>query len=223
MNWASLVGDWDRVLIPIFRTQYFSNLMKYLKINYETQQVYPEKSDIFKAFKLCPYYKLKVVILGQDPYFTNGRATGLAFANPESSTTLSPSLYKIRDAVEQDIYNGMALDFDPTLEKWAKQGILLLNTALTVRYSEPESHLGIWHPFTKYVLKHLSSNYGGLVYFIWGKKAANNLEFISKNGNFVYQYEHPAYAVRNGRPWECDHFHRATQVIRTYHDEELIW
>lgn len=224
MNWSTLVGDWDRVLLPLFKTEYFNNLMKFLQVLYSgNKEVYPDRKDIFKAFKLCPYNKLGIVILGQDPYFTKGRATGLAFANPDTVTSLSPSLIKIRDAIEKDVYNGLNMEFDPTLEKWADQGVLLLNTALTVREGEPDSHTKVWEPFTKYVINHLNHSYGGLVYLLWGKKAQEYSPMINRNGNWVYHFTHPAYATRSGIPWECDHFSKAAQILRTHSDVELVW
>jgi len=223
MNWSTLVGDWDRPLLPLFKTEYFNNLMKYLQIAYDSGVVYPDRQNIFKAFKLCSYNKLGIVILGQDPYFTKGRATGVAFANPAETTSLSPSLTRIRDAIEKDIYNGLALDFDPTLEKWTKQGVLLLNTALTVRQGIPDSHTKLWNPFTEYVIDYLNDRNKGLIYLLWGQVAQSYSDRIVRNGNWVYHYTHPAYAVRNSTAWECDHFSKAAQIMRTYSDVELIW
>ena len=142
-GWYGLLGD-------LLTSEDFKNIGNTL--NKSKKKYYPERENIFNAFKLCPLYKLKVVILGQDPYH-DGSATGLAFSNRSDSTTLSPSLRNIFKEVENNTSNGLKLDQDPNLERWAKQGVLLLNTALTVEKGNPGSHAKLWDSFTKEVLK----------------------------------------------------------------------
>jgi uracil-DNA glycosylase len=141
---SSLVGDWDRVLVDVFKDKkVLEDLGKINKL-YKTSpiKIYPEQEDVFKAFKECPYAKLSVVILLQDPYH-DGTATGIATANsPEHLKyySMSPSLRIIKDTVSREVYKGAEFNFDPTLIKWERQGILMLNTALTVEAAHPQSH-----------------------------------------------------------------------------------
>ena len=151
MNVQEQVGDWYSILGPMFKSDYFKQLIKQHRKNVTTSKVYPERGKTFRAFELCPLNSVKVVILGQDPYH-DGSATGLAFAN-DGKGRVSPSLRNVIQTVKNDFGD---VDVNPNLESWAKQGVLLLNTALTVQKGMPASHIDMWMPFTRDIITKLS-------------------------------------------------------------------
>ena len=184
------VGDWFPLLDPIIKSDYFKNLITVLKKNKaERKIVYPDTKLTFRAFKLCQLKDTRVVILGQDPYH-DGSATGLAFANSHNGFKVSPSLAWIKKALEYE-YDTLCLDFDYDLTSWAEQGVLLLNTALTVEKGKAGSHTALWFEFTKQLLTSLSKNKDNIVYVLWGKKAQEYEKFIQGN-NKIVKAPHPA-------------------------------
>jgi len=196
-----LFSSWYNLLKPIVYTERFDKLLSDLNVLYKKEKVFPQKGDIFNAFRICPYNKLKVVILAQDPYFTEGQATGLAFANPDNALPISPSLQKIFNSIERDYYDGLLLNPDITLESWAKQGVLLLNSYLTVRKNAPGSHSKIWGGFCRVVLKRIADNNKGVVFCLWGNDAKQYKKYIEDTGNYIVEAEHPAHASRQQREW----------------------
>jgi len=152
---------------------------------------------MFKAFKLCPYRELKVVIIGMDPY-NDGSATGIAFANKEGTTSLSPSLQVIKDYLMSKEENYFK-DFDVTLESWAKQGVLLLNSSLTVTRYSAGSHVNIWRKFVSSFLQGLGEWQTGIVYVLMGEQAKTLKPYIGKF-NDIIECKHPAYYARNNQP-----------------------
>lgn len=159
--------------------------------------VYPDFKDLFKAFKVCDYNNLKVVILGMDPY-NDGSATGLAFANREGKNPLSPSLQVIKDCLERN-YTPQRQAFDVTLEDWAKQGVLLLNSSLSVVQHKPGSHALLWQKFVSTFLQGLSQWQTGIVYVLMGKQAETFRPYIGPF-NDVIVCKHPAYYARSKEP-----------------------
>ena len=180
---------WYDLLEDILVSEKFKDIGFFLKNN--KKEYYPERSKIFRAFELCPLENLKVVILGQDPYH-DGSATGLAFSNEDEYKHISPSLRNIFKEVEEDVYEGFKLEQDSNLDRWAKQGVLLLNTALTVEKGKPGSHAKIWDEFTKAVLKRISDTVPAVVYMLWGNHAKGYLDCISRETNFILVSAHPS-------------------------------
>ena len=173
-KFRSLFGEeWYNALSPLLESEYWSKLGSAIALDRNNHTVYPEKGSdlLFKAFRTTPLSKVKVVILGQDPYHTPGSFDGFSFSNGNSGTVLSPSLRNIFKEVEDDVYNGLKLDQDPNLERWAQQGVLLINTAHTVRRGEAGSHLDWWKPFTRFVIDRLLEQ-EHIVWIVWGKKAS---------------------------------------------------
>lgn len=210
--WEPIVGkDWYINNHELFDSQEMQNLMGFIIHEYKVGKIAPLQKDVFKAFKLTPWEKVKVVIVGQDPYptFTNDvpDATGLAFGNRRTVLGMSPSLQQIAYAVEKDIFNGgPILDFDVTLETWAQQGVLLLNTALTINVFRRNLHKSYWKFFTESLLLNLSNQKTGLHFVFWGKDAQR---FNTMNGlfHYTYEYKHPASVTYNpGTTWDCKHF-----------------
>lgn len=169
----------------------------------------------FRAFELCPVDILKIVIVGQDPYPQPGYATGLAFANPKNTPIISPSLKLIKDRIEKDFTHlySQPTTFDITLESWASQGVLLLNSALTVLKNQPGSHSDIWNPFISTLLTRLS-NEGGLIFLLFGATASNMKCFLNPKNNHIFAYKHPAYYARIGQELECDGFIKAKALLQ---------
>ena len=164
------LGDWWPVLKPIFDSQKFMALRDALKQEYSSGHVYPSQGNVFRAFELTQFHDLRVVILGQDPYH-NGIATGLAFAT--NNGKMSPSLRNIVKELHDSYYVDVKDDFDTSLEHWARQGVLLINTSLTVRKGQPNSHKKIWDGFTLQVIKRIIANHNKIVFVAWGKDAAD--------------------------------------------------
>jgi uracil-DNA glycosylase len=166
------------------------------------QNVCPQPKDIFKAFKLCPLRDLRAIIIAQDPYpdFYNNkpRATGIAFANTSETPEkdLSPSLEILKESIIDFTIPHEEANFDPSLEKWEEQGVLLLNSALTCRQGQPGSHSLLWRPFTRNLLLNLSKHTTGIVYVLMGSSAQSFESFIDSRFNHIIKCKHPSYYAR---------------------------
>ena len=147
------LGDWYQEFPSFWESPGTNNIVKAISSEYQRYKVYPEPQNIFKAFELCQYKDIKAVILGMDPY-NDGNATGLAFG--VNTPKINPSLRKIKDAIETEVYDGLLLEYDYSLEYLARQGVLLLNSALTVKDGIPGSHMHIWQGFIKSILVFIS-------------------------------------------------------------------
>jgi len=230
----SLVGDWERILDSVFKDQKVLDNLGHINRLYRISpiKIYPEQENVFKAFKECPYSKLSVVILLQDPYH-DGSATGIATANSNNTRILSPSLKIIRDTIYREVYKLYSIgeaerlaiesQFDPTLVSWARQGILMLNTALTVEAGHPQSHQSYWSRFTELVLRKLSDINSGIIYCLWGKYADAYSIYINSNSNTILRCTHPAYASYRGLPWDCTHFNDINKYLKDFNNTTIIW
>ena len=216
MSIEEYFGDWMRVinkealLEAIGKVSYF----------YKTRYVCPNKADIFRAFELCPYYNLKVIFLGQEPYPQKGVSTGLAFGN--NKEPLSPSLEVIKEACIDYTIAHYGLVFDNTLESWAKQGVLLLNSSLTVELNKPNSHSAIWRNFISCFLKLLSEWNPGLIYVLFGKEAQTFKPYIGKF-NEVIEYQHPAWYARNSKQLPHQLFLDLDNRLKYQYGKSIEW
>lgn len=186
----NLIGnDWDPILNPVFESPQYQNLHNFLKEEYKTKQIYPDMYHIFTAFKLTPFSKTKVVILGQDPYHNPGQATGMSFSvNP--GIKLPPSLENIYKELYDDV--GAVPVEHGYLKKWADEGVLLLNSVLTVPYGHANGHQGKgWETVTDEAIKALSKR-GGVVFILWGRFAQNKAPLIDTSKNVIIQSSHPS-------------------------------
>ncbi|HEX8966020.1 MAG TPA: uracil-DNA glycosylase [Patescibacteria group bacterium] len=182
--------QWKNELRDTFNKDYWKNLTSQIRDLYLKTSVYPKPNDIFRAFDLCPFEKVKVVILGQDPYHGKGQANGLCFSVNEG-IALPPSLKNIY----KEIHNDLRITPNPSgdLSRWAKQGVLLLNSVLTVLANKPASHAGIgWEKFTDEAIQKLSQNKKHVVYMLWGKYAQKKGEIIDRGNNLVLASGHPS-------------------------------
>tara|TARA_R110000868_G_scaffold404102_2_gene681973 strand:- start:1547 stop:2266 length:720 start_codon:yes stop_codon:yes gene_type:complete len=210
------VGDWYPLLDPIVSSDYFRTVGGKLKqCKQAFKKVYPETTKTFRAFKMCQMKDVKVVILGQDPYH-DGSATGLCFGNTNEGSRISPSLRNIVKAVETDL-GTLCVDFDYSLESWANQGVLLLNTALTVEKGKAGSHVDLWKPFTQDFIHLLTSTKDNIIFVLWGKKAQEYEQFI-KGDNKILKAAHPAAESYSGGKagfFTCGHFSTINKMIDT--------
>lgn len=184
-----ITEKWDEVLAEEYNKPYFSKLMEDVEREYNTHTVYPPRECIFSALKLVDYDKVRVVILGQDPYHGDGQANGLAFA-VNNGIEPPPSLVNIFNELRSDI--GVNVSDDTTLIGWANQGVLLLNAALTVRAGLPQSHSRLgWHNLTDAIIRSLNLREQPVAYILWGMSARQKAELIDKR-NFIVMSAHPS-------------------------------
>jgi len=190
MNAISIEPSWKTALINEFDTSNWRNTSESIRQEYLSGSVYPPAKEVFKAFDLCPFDKVKVVIVGQDPYHNVGQANGLAFS-VNDGISLPPSLKNIF----KEIHNDLGIDTltSGDLSRWAQQGVLLLNSVLTVRAHNPASHAGRgWELFTDAVISQLNEKKDHIVYLLWGKYAQKKGEVIDKENNLVLTSAHPS-------------------------------
>lgn len=191
---VSLDASWEEHLRSEIEEPYFAELVEKLNIEYK-EVCYPPKDRIFNAFNLCPFDKVKVVILGQDPYHEQGQAMGLSFSVPEG-IKLPPSLRKIYKEIEEDLCYSMP-ESSGNLTRWAEQGVLLLNTTLTVRAGAANSHKNLgWQEFTDAVIKALSEHHEHIVFMLWGNNAKKKKNLIDINRHCIIESYHPAAMPR---------------------------
>lgn len=204
--------SWKEVLEPAFQKPSFHNLVLHLKTERATGKViYPPGALLFNAFEKTPFDKVKVVILGQDPYHGSGQAMGLSFSVPKG-ITVPPSLINIFKELHADI--GMKIPRHGDLTNWAGQGVLLLNAALSVRANEPNSHAKIgWHEFTDTVIETLSNQRENLVFMLWGKFAQEKNVLIDETKHQVLRAAHPSPFSAEKGFFGCRHFSRANDYL----------
>lgn len=187
-------GKWFKVIDK----NELDNVLNIIGKEYRNKLICPTQNNVFKAFELCSYDDLKIVMLGQDPYPQKDIATGILFGNSFDIPVdkLSPSLEIIKEAVINFEIPHNNIIFDHSLESWAKQGILMINSALTVEMNKVGSHTMLWRPFISSLLKNLSINNTGIIYVLFGKQAQTFSPYINKEFNSVLEIEHPAYFAR---------------------------
>ena len=213
--------SWKEALQSEFDKPYFASLVQYLhKEKAEGRQVFPPGKDIFKAFELTPVDKVKVVILGQDPYHGYGQAMGLSFSVP-AGVPAPPSLKNIFKEIESDL--GVRMRGNPDLRKWAEQGVLLLNAVLTVRAGEPTSHSAIgWQQFTDAVISYISEHCEGVVFLLWGNFARSKKALIETSRHFVLEAAHPSPLAR-GAFFGCRHFSKTNEILQSEGKTPIDW
>lgn len=182
--------SWKKVLEPQFEQPYWEKLTTFVRQEYTSKTVFPPARNIFRAFDLCPFDKVKVVIVGQDPYHGVKQANGLCFSVNEG-ITLPPSLQNIYKEIENDL--GIKPLPSGDLSRWAKQGVLMLNSVLTVLANKPASHAGMgWEIFTDAIIQALNAHKEDIVYMLWGKYAQNKGAVINREKNLVLTSAHPS-------------------------------
>jgi len=212
--------EWKAVLKPEFKKSYWGDLTEFVRQQYLSGKVYPPAKNIFRAFDLCPLDKVKVVIVGQDPYHGERQANGLSFA-VNDGITLPPSLKNIYKEIASDL--GIIPLPSGDLSRWAKQGVLMLNSVLTVAANNPASHKEKgWEKFTDAVIKSLNDNRENIVYLLWGKYAQTKGEVIDRKKNLVLVSGHPSpYSVHLF--FGNHHFSRCNEYLREHDIETINW
>lgn len=216
-----LGNDWDEILAEQFSGENYLALREKLKSEYKSGIVYPEMGDIYNAFRLTPYSEVKVVILGQDPYHGAGQAHGLAFSVKEG-TALPPSLQNIFSEISRETSTPIRKNGD--LSGWAKQGVLLLNTYLTVRANSPMSHHNLgWAEFTDNVIKILSEREKPIIFLLWGKPAQQKSTLIDERRHFVLKAPHPSPLSAHRGFFGCGHFNKVNEILAGNGETQINW
>jgi len=215
-----LHNDWDSILESEFQQDYYLQLRSFLKEEYQTKTIYPDMHDIFNALKLTPYEKVKAVIVGQDPYINQGEAHGLAFSVQPGAKT-PPSLANIFKELQSDL--GCTIPNNGCLLPWAEQGVLLLNTVLTVEARISKSHAKKgWEKFTDAVLAALNQHSTPIVFLLWGKDAQNKGKIITNPQHLILQAAHPS-PLAGGRFFGSKHFSQANEFLKEKGLEVINW
>ena len=214
-------NDWDSVLADEFKKDYFLEIKDFVDEEYELKTVYPPYEEIFNAFKLTPLSEVKVVILGQDPYHEPGQAHGLAFSTPEGRP-IPRSLKNIFKEINEEY--GYPVPESGCLESWAKQGVFLLNTVLTVEKGNANSHSKCgWQTFTDNVIRILDGQEQPIVFLLWGKQAEKKKELINNPNHLVLVTSHPSpFSARRGF-FGSNHFKLANEFLKENKKEEIDW
>jgi uracil-DNA glycosylase len=216
--------EWKKELNPYFTTSNWQDLSSFIRNEYlnKDKKIFPNPKDIFKAFNLTPFSKVKVVILGQDPYHNDNQAEGLSFSVPKG-LILPPSLKNVYKEIESDL--SIKKDFtDGNLEKWAKQGVFLLNSILTVIAHNPASHQNKgWEEFTDYVIKKISDDKENIVFILWGNYAKSKKVLIDTNKHVVLESAHPSpFSAYNGF-FSCKHFSKCNEYLKKHKKGIINW
>ncbi|MCI0501503.1 MAG: uracil-DNA glycosylase [Epsilonproteobacteria bacterium] len=212
---------WLEIIESEKQKDYYKKLKLIIDERYEMIEVYPPKEKIFNAFSLCEYENLKVVILGQDPYHKKGQAQGLAFSTPANIKN-PPSMVNILKEIIDDVGSSICVDGD--LTPWAKQGVLLINTILTVEDSLPHSHQNIgWEIFTDKIIKHISDNLDGVVFLLWGNPAIKKNKLINGEKHYILTAPHPSPLSSYRGFFGCKHFSKTNDILKSIGKSEIIW
>jgi len=215
-----LNNDWDSFLAEEMTKPYYLQLREFLKHEYRTQKIYPSMYDIFNALKYSSLAETRVVILGQDPYINPGEAHGLSFSVKPPSR-IPPSLQNIFKELANDV--GCTIPNNGHLIKWAQQGVLLLNTVLTVREKQSKSHANRgWEQFTNAVIKQVNAKSSSVVFLLWGNDAKRKAELISNPQHLVLQAAHPS-PLAGGAFFGCKHFSQANVFLTQHGLEPIDW
>ena len=213
--------SWKDALAGEFEKPYFASLVRFLHHEKAAgKKIFPPGSQIFKAFELTPLDKLKVVILCQDPYHGPGQAHGLSFSVP-AGIPAPPSLKNIFKEIESDL--GIRMSGYPNLEKWASQGVLLLNAVLTVQAGAAASHSKVgWEEFTDAVIRYISDNCEGVVFLLWGNFARGKSALIDRSKHHVLEAAHPSPLAR-GAFFGCRHFSQTNAILASQGKAPIDW
>lgn len=214
--------SWKAVLSPEFEKSYFENLIQFVKSEYATTKCYPPGKEIFAAFDSCPFEKLEVVIIGQDPYHGPGQANGLCFS-VHDGVAFPPSLQNIFREIQSDL--NQPAPQSGNLERWAAQGVLLLNAVLTVRAHEAASHQNKgWEIFTDAVIQKISDEKTNVVFLLWGGYAKKKGAKINRDKHLVLESGHPSPLSANKGHWFGNkHFSKANAYLKSIGKREIEW
>ncbi len=218
---VNLGNDWDLILKEEFEKDYYLKLREFLKTEYRNYRVYPDMYDIFNALRYTSFNDVKVVILGQDPYHGAGQAHGLCFS-VQKGVEPPPSLKNIYKELNAEL--GHSIPSHGELTKWAKQGVLLLNTVLTVREATPNSHKNCgWEIFTDAVIKHLNNREKPIVFLLWGANARAKTALITNPNHKIFTCAHPSPLSAYNGFFGCGHFSKTNGFLNSIGETPIDW
>ncbi|MCT7510222.1 uracil-DNA glycosylase [Aliarcobacter cryaerophilus] len=213
---------WEDIINLEKQKDYYKSLEKEINKRYETTTVFPKKQNIFKAFSLTKLDNLKVVILGQDPYHGFGQAQGLAFSTPANIKN-PPSMQNILKEIQSDLGKKSICE-DGDLTPWAKEGVLLLNTILTVEEAKPKSHHNLgWEVFTDNIIKYISDNCEDTIFILWGSPAISKTKLIDRKKHHILTAPHPSPLSSYRGFFGCKHFSQTNNILKSLNKEAIIW
>lgn len=218
---VKLGNDWDEKIGKEFEKEYYLKLRNFLKEEYTSHTVFPDMYDLFSALKATPYSKVKVVILGQDPYHEPGQAHGMAFS-VKPGVQIPPSLLNMYKEINSEF--GYPIPRTGYLMKWAEQGVLLLNTVLTVRSGEANSHQNKgWEIFTDEIIRQLNARRDGIVFLLWGNNAKKKKELITNTQHYILETVHPSPLSASRGFMGCGHFKKANEFLISNLKAPIDW
>ena len=213
---------WKDIIENEQQKPYYEKLKEEIDKRYENSRVFPEKQNIFKAFSLTPIDNLKVVILGQDPYHGFGQAQGMSFSTPKEIKN-PPSMMNILKEINDDLGKKSVCE-DGDLTPWAKDGVLLLNTILTVEESKPKSHHNLgWEIFTDNIIKYISDNKENIIFILWGSPAISKSKLINKSKHHILTSPHPSPLSSYRGFFGCKHFSKTNEILKNLGKKEINW
>ena len=214
-------NDWDDALHEEFTKPYYAKLHQFLNKEYAVETIYPQQENLWTAFKLTPFHEVKVVILGQDPYHGPGQAHGLSFS-VKPGVKIPPSLRNMFKELAEDI--GCSIPQDGTLTGWAKQGVLMLNTALTVREGEAHSHRNKgWEVFTDEIILKLSEREKPVVFILWGRPAQEKKKLIDTSKHAIIESFHPSPLSASRGFFGSKPYSKANIILKSLNEEQINW
>ena len=218
---VNLGNDWDELLVDEFKKPYYLELREFLKEEYRTKVIYPNMYNIFEALKHTSYKDTKVLILGQDPYHGENQAHGLAFS-VQPNVAIPPSLLNMYKELKNDV--GCFIPNNGYLIPWADQGVLLLNTALTVRAHEANSHKGKgWEVFTDRIIKLLNDRNDPVIFVLWGANARKKKELIDSSRHYILEAPHPSPLSASRGFFGCRHFSKINEILISIGKTPIDW
>ena len=219
---AAIENDWLPAIGAEFKKPYYRELYSFVRNEYTTQVVYPPSDEIFTALHLTPLKNVRVVILGQDPYHNAGQAMGLCFSVKPEVKDLPPSLINIFRELHDDV--GCHMPANGDLSGWARQGVLLLNTVLTVRAHKPASHQGRgWEQFTDAISRAVNSEDRPIVYMLWGSPAQSKAEMLTNPRHLVLKAPHPSPLSAYRGFFGCRHFSKCNEFLVAHGEQPIDW
>ena len=215
-------NDWLDAIGSEFKEPYYKELYQFVKQEYSANVVYPSSDDIFNAFHFTPLSEVKVLLLGQDPYHNEHQAHGLSFSVLPDQPDIPPSLQNIYKELQSDL--GCYIPNNGYLEKWARQGVLLLNTVLTVRAHQANSHQGKgWEHFTDAIIRAVNAQDRPVVYLLWGRPAQNKIPMLTNPKHLILKAPHPSPLSAYRGFFGCKHFSQANEFLKKHGVEPIDW
>lgn len=221
ITFPNIKSDWKYILRNELQKTYFQELTYFIKQGRKSDSIFPEEQDVFKAFNITPFLKTKVVIIGQDPYHGKGQAHGLSFSVP-NGVKIPPSLKNIFKELYSDL--GIPISTNGNLIKWAKQGVLLLNTTLTVKEKKAGSHQKKgWERFTDHIINTISNDKEGVIFLLWGKFAQKKTNLIDCKKHFLLKAPHPSPLSAYSGFFGCKHFSKTNEILIKNKKKPINW